>query len=164
MRELFSNKVLVELAFPSSTHKKHYSTCFRNSRCHNKLSRCHIDLAPGIYGALHCQVIRGALCNDKVWCVVRLAKCRMEVWHQKKICHLSRAHHWWLAAGWAHSQDQQESRQLPTDVRKVIPQVCKSLYTWHLSLWNNEEVKRCLCLSLHRIIIFASNICQAKNF
>jgi len=147
MRELFCNKVLVEQEFLSPTPKNDYSTFFWNYRCHKQLYRCHVDLAPGTCRAQHCQVIQQAVCNKTFLCVARLAKRRMVVWHPKKICHPSQAHHWWLAAGWAHSQDQQESRQLPMDVRKVTPQVCKSLCMWHFSLWSSEEVKRHLCFS-----------------
>lgn len=139
--------------FLSPTPKNDYSACFQNYRFHNQLYRCHVDLAPGICRALHCQVIQWAACNKKVLCVVRLAKCRMAVWRPKKICHPSQAHHWWLAAGWAHSQDQQESRQLPMDVRKVTPQVCKTLCTWHFSLQGSEGVKRHLCFSWHCSIL-----------
>ena len=79
IRELFCNKVLVEQEFLSPTLKNDYSTCFRNYRCHKQLYRFHIDLAPGICRALHCQVIQKAVCNKKVLCVVRLAKYRMVV-------------------------------------------------------------------------------------
>jgi hypothetical protein len=71
------------------------------------------------------RALKGTFCKKKVCCYVcRLANYRMEPWHQRKICHLSLVPHWWLVAGLAHSQDLQETRHLPLDVMRAIPQVC----------------------------------------
>jgi hypothetical protein len=54
VRELFSNKVLVELEFLSPTPENDHSTC-----CQNYEHRCHVDLAPGIYRALNIRSSTG---------------------------------------------------------------------------------------------------------
>lgn len=85
------------------------------------------------------RAFQGAFCNNKVCCVGRLASCRMEAWHQRKTCHLSQAHHWWLAAELAHSQDLQETRQLPLDVMRAIPQVCDQCADYGLNTRRQSE-------------------------
>jgi hypothetical protein len=59
MIEMYNNEVSVELGLSNKRKNSlNYNSCFRNSRRHDKVSRRHSELAPGIFRALLWHVLR----------------------------------------------------------------------------------------------------------